>query len=242
MNSPNSKGGVEGYIATLGGNVRALKMCVEERWTARVHNGSPIFLWMVRHSSWLHFRFQPQMTEGEEKLSTGFERLRGKPYQGKTFNFSEPMMIRLPFALDIPKMEPRWVPGLWLGKVEESDSHIVGTKDGIVVGRSVRPVAQDETVASVFAEMAWTPWKLSDTPTKIAGATKLAWCSQRGSKERAQDAVALRKVSTSPPFPSSAAADGPHLEKMDPDDEMEDDVQRGEKRREEKDLDEEKER
>ena len=113
-------------------------------------------------------------------------------------------------------MEPRWVPGVWLGKVEESDSHIVGTKDGVVVGRSVRPVAQDETVANVFAEMSWTPWKLSDTPTKITGATKLAWRSQRGSKERTQDAEALRRVTVSPPFPSSAAAAKSRTKKVRP--------------------------
>ena len=114
-----------------------------------------------------------------------------------------------------------------------------------MVGRSVRPVAQDETVANVFAEMSWTPWKLSDTPTKITGATKLAWRSQRGSKERTQDAEALRRVTVSPPFPSSAAAVKTRTRitrKMRPSDEMEDVPQRGEERKAGGDLDEELER
>ena len=92
-------------------------------------------------------------------------------------------MIRVPFALEIPKMEPRWVVGLWLGKVEESDAHIVGTKDGIVLGRSVKTVAQDEVVANVFATMTWTPWRLSHSPTKVPGATCAGWRAGRGSRE-----------------------------------------------------------
>jgi hypothetical protein len=113
-------------------------------------------------------------------LTTGYQRLRGDKYHGKTFNFSEPMMVRVPFAVEIPKMEPQWVVGLWLGKVEESEAHIAGTKEGIVIGRSARPVAQDEMVTDAYTEMKWTPWRLSDTPIKITGATKLGWRSQRG--------------------------------------------------------------
>ena len=79
VNSPNSKAGVEGYIATLGGNVRALKMCVEERWLQQIHNGSSTYPWMVRHASWLHLRFQPQLKEqNDSEATTGYQRLRGQ--------------------------------------------------------------------------------------------------------------------------------------------------------------------
>ncbi len=51
VNIPILKGGVEGYIATLAGDVRALKMIIEERWTISVHNGLSVFPWMIRHAA-----------------------------------------------------------------------------------------------------------------------------------------------------------------------------------------------
>ncbi len=51
VNAPSSKGCVESYIAQLGGNVRALRFMVQERWSTTVGNYSAIFPWIVRHAS-----------------------------------------------------------------------------------------------------------------------------------------------------------------------------------------------
>ena len=119
-------------------------------------------------------------------------------------------------------MEPRWVVGLWLGKDEESDAHTVGTKDGTVIGRLVKPVAQDEVVANVFATMTWTPWRLSYSPTKVPGATCTGWRASRGSRERSKW------------LPTSSSAGPADMEEDVREEQgvpMEDDLQRGEKRK-----------
>ena len=40
--------------------------------------------------------------------------------------------------LRIDKGGPRWQHGIWLGKVPSGDSHVVGTKDGVFLTRSIR--------------------------------------------------------------------------------------------------------
>ena len=77
VNSPASKGGVESYIAQLGGNVRALKLVVQERWSVSIGNVSAIFPWIVRHASWLYNRYQP-LSDG----ITVFEKLHKEKYHG----------------------------------------------------------------------------------------------------------------------------------------------------------------
>ena len=104
INSPASKGGVESYIALLGGNCMALRLVTEERWKVVITSISPIFPWLVRHASWLHTRFQPLQKGGE----TAFEKIYKRRYDGQLFQFSEPVLARLPYALDEPKLSQRW--------------------------------------------------------------------------------------------------------------------------------------
>ena len=104
----------------------------------------------MRHASWLHTRFQPLQKGGE----TAFKRR----YDGQLFQFSEPVLARLPYALDEPKLSQRWELGLWLGKVEVSDAHLIGTSKGILATRTVRAVDTDNIVDGAYAAMQWTPW------------------------------------------------------------------------------------
>ena len=169
MNSPASKGGVESYIAQLGGNVRALKLVVQERWSVSIGNVSAIFPWIVRHASWLYNRYQP-LSDG----ITVFEKLHKEKYHGDVQPFSRPVLIRMPYATSLPKAEPRWVLGVWLGKHEQSDAHLVGTPQGVLVGRSVRCVDDDAQTRQCFDQMTWTPWIMhASSDTTSTGAPAL---------------------------------------------------------------------
>ena len=54
----------------------------------------------------------------------------------------------------LPKLQERWTQGVWLGKVHESDSHIVGTRHGIELVRTCKETPQFD--ASWFFDMRWT--------------------------------------------------------------------------------------
>eukprot|EP00972_Heterocapsa_arctica_P108226 15937998-Heterocapsa_arctica.AAC.1 len=83
------------------------------------------------HAAWLHNRYQPR-ADGV----TPFEHIQGRRYASPIHPFATPVMVRLPDALVQPKLDLRWVQGLWLGRKPETDEHIVGCRDKIRFGRS----------------------------------------------------------------------------------------------------------
>ena len=56
-----------------------------------------------------------------------------------------------------PKLEPRWQRGLWLGRKEDSDEHLVGTVEGVEAGRSCK-IMEGANLEELMKEMRWTPW------------------------------------------------------------------------------------
>ena len=58
----------------------------------------------------------------------------------------------------MPKLEQRWKKGLWLGMQHETNEHIVGTPNGVILCRTAKPVAKEEW--SGFDAMRWTPWMM----------------------------------------------------------------------------------
>ncbi|CAE8636697.1 unnamed protein product, partial [Polarella glacialis] len=134
IKSPGSVGAVDRFAQTAAGECRALKMDVEEMWACAVDTQSPILPWMVSHASWVYNRFQPH--------GTSYEALRGQPYQGEVFRFTQPVAARDPEALLNPKLEARWQSGLWLGRSALADDHVVGLAGGILRTRSVKPLTE----------------------------------------------------------------------------------------------------
>ena len=44
-----------------------------------------------------------------------------------------------------------------MGKTGESDEHIVGTKTGVVISRTVKEMPKTEVTLDLFKQMRWTP-------------------------------------------------------------------------------------
>ncbi|CAE8605354.1 unnamed protein product [Polarella glacialis] len=94
--------------------------------------------------------------------------LRGQPYQGEVFRFTQPVAARDPEALLNPKLEARWQSGLWLGRSALADDHVVGLAGGILRTRSVKPLA--EWTQDLYVQMRWTPWRpQAETVEKTTG-------------------------------------------------------------------------
>ena len=67
----------------------------------------------------------------------------GGPYRGKLVEFGETVLAHLPevgkgSGNPAPKLADRWKSGVWLGKSDLTDEHLVRTDDGVVYARSVR--------------------------------------------------------------------------------------------------------
>ena len=160
--SHQSNGAVERAILENAKQVRTVINAFEMRFGIKVQVEDQYFPWLVRHSSWLISRF---LVKSDGK--TPYERLRGREYRGEVV---EPCEV-VHYKLEAPgKMEPKTAVGVWLGKSNTSDEHLVGTPQGIRRCRSCyrRPEGKrwDKTVLD---RMRGTPWQPKGEPTAVRG-------------------------------------------------------------------------
>ena len=136
-----SVGGVERAHQSIQAATRALRLDIRTRTGEDVVPGHALFQWMLRHAAWSHNRFQPQSHRG----GTPWEIRTGTCYKSPLLPFMEACMIRVP--IDLPglrrKLDVQWMKGIWVGRLDESDGHVVLTPHGTVTGRSVRRLAGD---------------------------------------------------------------------------------------------------
>ena len=65
-------------------------------------------------------------------------------------------------TVTINKNEAKWHCGIWLGTIEHTNEHIIGTMDGVVKCRAIAPLPEDKQYDAVFSErVKWAPWKPS---------------------------------------------------------------------------------
>ena len=102
-------------------------------------HGHALFQWMLRHAAWAHNRFQPHSQGGGNALGNQ----NGYVLHKSSTSFHGACVIRVPidFAGLRRKLDVQWMTGIWVGRVDESDGHVVLTPHGTVTGRSVRRLA-----------------------------------------------------------------------------------------------------
>ena len=134
VKSSSSLGGAERYAQTLGGMIRTLRMSLTERLNIDLNATSLAFNLLVIHANFLYNRYQVRANG-----LTPFEDQMGHNYHGKLFQWGQPVLVRQPSALDLPKMDARWIAGIWMGRRPEAGDHMVAVGDGrILCGRSCR--------------------------------------------------------------------------------------------------------
>ena len=123
---------------------------------------------MVRHAAWLLTHFQAGSADGK----TAYARQVEKHHESLVPAFGEPVMWKDP-TLQPAKLRSSRRYGLYLGRSQTSNAHLLGTRVGIVVARTVRrlPSTKREETSLVLA-MRSTPvagWPADaaagDTPT-----------------------------------------------------------------------------
>ena len=100
-------------------------MSIQKRYGILLPAMSPLTPWLVRHASWLLFRY----AVGGDGL-TGFQRVHNTTYHSKLLEIGEGVMGLNP-SKDVPKYESRWSRGVWLGRAADSDEHIIGFPFGV---------------------------------------------------------------------------------------------------------------
>ena len=131
---PNEKGRtaqVERAIQTVRRQASTLVNMAEVRCELRLPSDHPVHLWSYLYSTWTLNRFHcPAATQ-----ISPFELVNGRRYAGKVACFGEAVMVLHRRGLNV-KQGPQWVPGIWLGKTEQEDLHVVATCDGIIKGKA----------------------------------------------------------------------------------------------------------
>ena len=65
-------------------------------------------------------------------------------------------------TVKMDKTEARWKYGLWLGIIEHTCEHIMGTENGVIKCRAISPLSGQERFDAVLINaMKGTPWKPS---------------------------------------------------------------------------------
>ncbi len=127
--------------------IKHLETQIEVRSDIKAHTGeyvipeNQLFPFLLRHCAWCITRFLPHGPRGV----TGFELRTGTVYKSPIVPFCKIVMIRVP--IDPPglrkKMDAQWLKSCWVGRADESDSHMVLHEEGMAVGKSVRRLAPE---------------------------------------------------------------------------------------------------
>ena len=109
--SSQSQGSVERFHRTLMGQVRTLKAQLETNYDIIITSQHPIIPWLVRHAVYLLNRYATH-ADG----NTSFYRRWNKEHRTSLCEFGETVLYQLPHVKDLPKLENRFLPAIWLGQ------------------------------------------------------------------------------------------------------------------------------
>ena len=130
----------------------SLKVHAEVKLKCALTPEQPGWPWIVRHSAWLHNRFH-----------VNFEELHQTRYKQDVVPWGEKVLFMEPRPkhrrLKGGRRHQKMDAGIWLGRSEESDEHLLGTPRGVMRARTTRP--QDRWDAQSFLEFRGVPWDVS---------------------------------------------------------------------------------
>ena len=117
--------------------------------------GQILFTWMVRYAGWALTRFAARAASKQ----TAYERSRGKIYSSPLVKFGEVVMARVPTDIRACKLDSLWVKGVWVGRAESTDEHVLLTPKGVLRTRTVRRLPEPDNFDRIFTESCkGLPW------------------------------------------------------------------------------------
>ncbi|CAE7521947.1 RE1 [Symbiodinium sp. CCMP2592] len=152
----NTLGAVEGEHSYLAGLVRTWLMDLQNRYpNCMVDVNRTVFPWLVKYAAWSAARFQVRTTD----KMTAYKIVNGVEYLSTICRFGETVMAKLPKPGT--KSQRRWVKGIWVGKLDRDNTHIVLTESGALSIRSVRRLPPEgQANRTLMGTVAGVPWAL----------------------------------------------------------------------------------
>ena len=129
---------LEGWHNLLQGQIRALRLDVEDRFGSVVGVIHQCVPWLVRHATWLLNRFHRR-----QNGATAFENLKGVSYKKPLMQFGE-RCHWLEAQRITHQYDPRWGTGVWLARFSALDAHLIGTLGGVIQVRTVRRLTREQ--------------------------------------------------------------------------------------------------
>ena len=132
-------GRVERFHATPEGLMRTWRNDVEKRYGVPLPAHHPTVAWLVRNCARLHDRFVMKRQDQQ----TPFQRQMIRDYPGVVIPIFETVLWREPRP-HVLKFKEMWSVGIWAGRDNLADMHIILTRQGALTARSVRRLAPSE--------------------------------------------------------------------------------------------------
>jgi hypothetical protein len=154
--SSGSNGVVERAVQTVEGQIRVLKLALEERLGVKVPASSCIVAFLAEYSAYLLNRL-----EVGKDGKTALERSKGKSASVLGIEFGEKLMYKTKFANKAAKIEKRWEMGIFVGVRVMSGEFWIATPGGIKKCRSVKRLpVQDRWGEDNLKWVRHVPWHL----------------------------------------------------------------------------------
>ena len=139
MGESQCNGLAEVTVKEVQKQIRKLKNQLENDCTQKIEPESPVWPWLVRYAGQVIHTFKIHKIDGR----TSRERIRGNPSIPIIPKFGESVYYKPAKTIKIPKAENRWNEGIWLGFIDKTNEHIIGTQKGIVKCWAIK--RKDET-------------------------------------------------------------------------------------------------
>ena len=151
-----SQGAVESMNGFVASQIRALWMDVRTRYP-ELDVSCNLTPWLVRHAAWLIARYHTRSRDG----LTPYRRVNGTDYNHSLATLGEIVLGKIPMPKG--KLQRRWLKGVWLGKLDRDDSHVIDTSAGAIAVRSIRRLPKEAQIDNEhMSEMKGIPWQPGD--------------------------------------------------------------------------------
>ena len=140
--------------------------------------------WLVRHAAWLIARYH---TRSRDDL-TPSRMLNGADYNHPLATLGEIVLGKIP-TMPKGKLQRRWLKGVWLGKLDRDDSHVIGTSAGAIAVRAIRRLPKEAQDKELMNEMKGIGSQETASDTRPPGKYRI----QRSFQHQPQQPLTLQK-------------------------------------------------
>ena len=131
-------------------------MQLEQNMACKLSNDSPVWPWLIQYAGQVIHTFKIHL----EDQRTSRQRIRANPSVPEIPKFAENVYFKPAKTVAIPKEEPRWRNGLWLGFIDHTNEHLIGTSRGVLKCRAIRRHdASEQFDAKMVEDLRGTPWR-----------------------------------------------------------------------------------